>query len=49
MGLNIALLETKKLTELYQLAKEFEIPYYGNMKKKELVLLYLKHKRKKMD
>lgn len=47
MGLNIALLETKKLTELYQLAKEFEIPYYGNMKKKELVFAILKAQAEK--
>ena len=42
MNLNIATLETKKLTELYQLAKEFEIPYYGKMKKKELIFSILK-------
>lgn len=42
MDLNIATLETKKLTELYQLAKRFEIPYYGKMKKKELIFSILK-------
>lgn len=45
--LNIAMLETKKLTELYQLAKEFEIPYYGKMKKKELIFSILKAKAEK--
>lgn len=47
MEINIALLETKKLTELYQLAKEFEIPYYGNMKKKELIFAILKARAEK--
>ncbi len=40
--LNIAALESKKLTELYQLAKELEIPYYGKLKKKELIFSILK-------
>lgn len=47
MGLNISELETKKLTELYQLAKEFNISYYGNMKKKELVFAILKAQAEK--
>ncbi|MGD9677968.1 MAG: transcription termination factor Rho [Vulcanibacillus sp.] len=42
MNLSIAILETKKLTELYQLAKELEIPYYSKMKKKELIFSILK-------
>ncbi|WP_245683812.1 transcription termination factor Rho [Vulcanibacillus modesticaldus] len=42
--LTIATLENKKLTELYQLARQFEIPYYGKMKKKELIFSILKAK-----
>ncbi len=42
MNLSISILETKKLTELYQLAKQFEIPYYSKMKKKELIFSILK-------
>lgn len=42
MSLSIAILETKKLTDLYQLAKELEIPYYSKMKKKELIFSILK-------
>lgn len=42
MDLSIAALEAKKLTELYQLAKERDIPYYGKMKKKELIFAILK-------
>jgi len=42
MDLSISILETKKLTELYQLAKQFEIPYYGKMKKRELIFSILK-------
>jgi len=45
--LSIAKLETKKLTELYQLAKELEIPYYGKMKKKELIFSILKAQAEK--
>ncbi|WP_188881494.1 transcription termination factor Rho [Alicyclobacillus cellulosilyticus] len=40
--LDIKELEAKKLTELYTLAKEFQIPGYGNMKKKELIFAILK-------
>ena len=40
-------LESKKLTELYQYAKEFQIPYYGNMKKKELIFAILKAQAEK--
>ena len=40
-------LETQKLTELYKLAKEFEIPYYGNMKKRELIFAILKAQAEK--
>jgi transcription termination factor Rho len=35
-------LESMKLTELYKLAKEYEIPAYGQMKKKELILAILR-------
>lgn len=35
-------LEAMKLTELYKLAKEYEIPAYGQMKKKELILAILR-------
>lgn len=45
--LNLSKLETKKLTELYQLAKEFEIPYYGQLKKKELIFAILKAQAEK--
>lgn len=42
MDLSIAALEAKKLTELYELAKKHDIPYYGKMKKKELIFSILK-------
>jgi transcription termination factor Rho len=45
--LDIRELEGKKLTELYQFAKEFQIPYYGNMKKRELVFAILKAQAEK--
>ena len=35
-------LEEMKLTELYKLAREYEIPSYGHMKKKELILAILR-------
>ncbi|MCX7569579.1 transcription termination factor Rho [Tumebacillus sp. DT12] len=38
----ISELETKKLTDLYKLAKEYEIPYYGQMKKRELIFAILR-------
>lgn len=38
----ISELEEKKLTELYKLAKEFQIPYYSQMKKKELIFAILR-------
>jgi len=40
--LHISELEEKKLTELYKLAKQREIPSYGNMKKKELIFAILR-------
>jgi transcription termination factor Rho len=38
----ISELENRKLTELYKLAKHYQIPYYGQMKKKELIFSILK-------
>ncbi|MBO8165335.1 MAG: transcription termination factor Rho [Brevibacillus sp.] len=35
-------LEEMKLTELYKLAKEFQIPHYSQMKKKELIFAILR-------
>ena len=35
-------LENRRLTDLYKLAKEYQIPYYGQMKKKELIFAILK-------
>lgn len=35
-------LEELKLTELYKLAKQFEIPYYGTLKKRELIFAILR-------
>lgn len=40
-------LEQKKLTELYKLAKEYEIPSYGNLKKKELIFAILRKQAEK--
>jgi len=40
--LMMADLEEMKLTELYKLAREYEIPSYGQMKKKELILAILR-------
>ncbi|GIM45743.1 transcription termination factor Rho [Collibacillus ludicampi] len=40
--MHISELEAKKLTELYKLAKEYQIPYYGTLKKKELIFAILR-------
>lgn len=40
-------LEPKKLTELYKLAKEYEIPSYGNLKKKELIFAIMRKQAEK--
>jgi transcription termination factor Rho len=40
--MNMNELEDMKLTDLYKLAKQFEIPYYGTLKKKELVFAILR-------
>lgn len=42
MDMHLAQLETLKLTELYALAKKHQIPYYGQMKKKELIFAILR-------
>ncbi|MBQ4901302.1 transcription termination factor Rho [Paenibacillus sp. Marseille-P2973] len=42
MDLQIADLEEMKLTELYKLAKQHQIPYYGQLKKKELIFAILR-------
>lgn len=40
-------LESLKLTELYKLAKEFQIPHYAGMKKKELIFAVLRAQAEK--
>ncbi len=40
MEMHLAQLEVLKLTELYKLAKKYQIPYYGQMKKKELIFCH---------
>jgi len=47
MNLTLSALETMKLTELYQLAKEYQIPYYGKLKKTELIFSILKAQAEK--
>lgn len=47
MDLNLAELEALKLTELYKLAKSYQIPYYGQLKKKELVFAILRAQAEK--
>jgi transcription termination factor Rho len=42
MSMALAELEAQKLTELYQLAKKYEIDNYGQMKKKELIFAILR-------
>lgn len=42
MDLQISDLEVMKLTDLYKLAKKYQIPYYGQLKKKELVFAILR-------
>ncbi|MBA9087775.1 transcription termination factor Rho [Fontibacillus solani] len=42
MDLQIADLEGMKLTELYKLAKQHQIQYYGQLKKKELIFAILR-------
>ncbi|RXZ80008.1 transcription termination factor Rho [Paenibacillaceae bacterium] len=45
--LQIADLEELKLTELYKLAKQYQIPYYGQLKKKELIFAILRAQAEK--
>ena len=40
--LQITDLEGMKLTELYKLAKQHQIPYYGKLKKRELIFAILR-------
>jgi transcription termination factor Rho len=42
MSIQLAELETQKLTDLYKLAKKYQIPYYGQLKKKELIFAILR-------
>ncbi|GFN34011.1 transcription termination factor Rho [Paenibacillus xylaniclasticus] len=45
--LQIADLEEMKLTDLYKLAKQYQIPYYGQFKKKELIFAILRAQAEK--
>lgn len=47
MDLNLSELESMKLTELYALAKQYQIPYYGQLKKKELIFAILRAQAEK--
>lgn len=47
MDMQLAELQTLKLTELYKLAKLHQIPYYGQMKKKELIFAILRAQAEK--
>lgn len=47
MDMHLAELEEKKLTDLYKLAKQFQISYYGTMKKKELIFAILRAQAEK--
>ncbi|HEU4963387.1 MAG TPA: transcription termination factor Rho [Bacilli bacterium] len=40
--MQISELESKKLTDLYQLAKQYEIPNYGQLRKQELIFAILR-------
>ncbi|WHY72248.1 transcription termination factor Rho [Fictibacillus enclensis] len=42
MGLILSELETKKLKELYELARQYKVPYYGKLTKRELMFSILK-------
>ncbi|MBU8905862.1 transcription termination factor Rho [Desertibacillus haloalkaliphilus] len=42
MGVNIAKLETMKLKELYELARNYKVSYYSKLTKKELIFAILK-------
>jgi transcription termination factor Rho len=45
--LQISDLEEMKLTELYKLAKQYQIAYYGTLKKKELIFAILRAQAEK--
>lgn len=47
MSINITELEGKTLKDLYKLAKEYNIAYYGQLKKKELIFAILKAQAEK--
>lgn len=47
MHLELATLEEKKLPELYKLAREYNISYYSQLKKKELIFAILKAQAEK--
>lgn len=47
MEITLSDLENRRLTDLYKLAKQYQIPYYGQMKKKELIFAILKAKAEK--
>lgn len=47
MDLQLSQLEELKLTELYKLAKLHQIPYYGQMKKRELIFAILRAQAEK--
>ncbi|MEF3303246.1 transcription termination factor Rho [Paenibacillus sp. GYB003] len=47
MDMHLAQLEQMKLTDLYKLAKEHQIPSYGQMKKKELIFAILRAQAEK--
>lgn len=46
-GMELTQLEEMKLTDLYKLAREYNIPYYGQLKKQELVFAILKAQAEK--
>ena len=47
MSIHITELEEKKLTDLYKLARGYQVPYYGQLKKKELIFAILKAQAEK--
>lgn len=47
MDMQLAELQELKLTEMYKLAKLHQIPYYGQMKKKELIFAILRAQAEK--
>ena len=47
MEISLTDLENQRLTDLYKLAKTYQIPYYSQMKKKELIFAILKAQAEK--